>query len=152
MNDYNEEFMLLAIAEAQKAFKIDEVPIGCIIVKDNTIIGKGYNNKEKDSLVTSHAEIKAIEQASKSINNWRLIDCDVYVTLDPCPMCASAIKQSRIKTVYSALSNSDNLNLSIIESIFKCDNINPEVKLYTNLAVDKSKKLLSSFFEIQRMK
>ena len=76
----------------------------------------------------------------------------MYVTLDPCPMCASAIKQSRIKTVYSALSNSDNLNLSIIESIFKGDNINPEVKLYTNLAVDKSKKLLSSFFEIQRMK
>jgi tRNA(adenine34) deaminase len=152
MNDYNEEFMLLAIAEAQKAFKIDEVPMGCIIVKDNTIIGKGYNTKEKDSLVTSHAEIKAIEQASKSINNWRLIDCDVYVTLDPCPMCASALKQSRVRNIFSAMNNLDENNLKIIEEIFKEDKNNKSINFESNLFVDKANELLKLFFEKQRNK
>ena len=137
---------------AEKAFSLNEVPVGAVIVKNDVIISTGYNKKESSNSVLDHAEIIAIKKAEKKLNNWRLDGCELYVTLDPCAMCASAIKQSRIKTVYSALSNSDNLNLSIIESIFKCDNINPEVKLYTNLAVDKSKKLLSSFFEIQRMK
>ena len=137
---------------AEKAFSLNEVPVGAVIVKNDVIISTGYNKKESSNSVLDHAEIIAIKKAEKKLNNWRLDGCELYVTLDPCPMCASAIKQSRIKTVYSALSNSDNLNLSIIESIFKCDNINPEVKLYTNLAVDKSKKLLSSFFLILRMK
>ena len=133
----NYKFFDVAFEYANKAYLEDEVPIGAVIVKDDIIISFGFNKKEINNSVISHAEIEAILEAEKKLNNWRLDDCDIYVTLDPCPMCASAIKQSRIKTVYSALSNSDDNNLSIIESIFKGDNNNPEVKLYTNLAIKK---------------
>ena len=86
--------------EAKKAQKIDEVPIGCVIVKDGVIIARGYNKKEKSQDVTSHAEIVAIRKASKKLNNWRLIDCDLYVTLEPCVMCSGAIINSRMRSVY----------------------------------------------------
>ena len=99
---------------------------------------------------TAHAEILAISEASKVLNNWRLDGCEIYVTLDPCPMCASAIKQSRISTVYSALSNSDKKNAHIIEEIFKKDKVNPSVEFKSNLFPQKSKILLNEFFEKQR--
>ena len=92
----------------------------------------------------------AIEEASKNLNNWRLDDCDIYITLDPCPMCASAIKQARIKNVYSALNNTDDSYLEIINKIFVGDNTNPSVNFISNLDVDKSKNLLNSFFKKQR--
>ena len=146
----NQKFLDLAFDYAQKAYDIDEVPIGAIIVKNNEVIGCGYNNKEKNNSVLEHAELIAIKEASNKINNWRLDDCDIYITLDPCPMCASAIKQSRIKNVYSALNNSDENNLNIIKNIFKSDKTNPEVNFISNLNVDKSKNLLNSFFKKQR--
>ena len=96
------EFLDLAIKYAYKAYRIKEVPVGAVIVKDNKIIGFGYNKKEKNNSVLEHAELNAIKMAQKKLNNWRLNDCDIYVSLDPCPMCASAIKQARIKNVYSA--------------------------------------------------
>ena len=92
-----------AFIEAEKAFRYGEVPVGAIIVKDGKIIAKAYNTKEKSRCAVNHAEILAIKKACRKLKNWRLEDCDMYVTLDPCPMCASAIKQSRIKNVYSAL-------------------------------------------------
>ena len=144
------EYLDLAFEMAQKAYNLNEVPIGAVIVKDDIILASTYNSKEKDMCCTSHAEILAIEEASKKIHNWRLENCDIYITLDPCPMCASAIKQSRIKNVYSALNNSDEDNLKIITQIFKNDKVNPEVHFESNLCVDKSKKMLNSFFEKQR--
>ena len=146
----NKEFFDLAFDEANKAFKNNEVPIGAIIVKDNNVIASSYNHKEKDNCSISHAEILVIKEASKKLNNWRLEDCSLYVTLDPCPMCASAIKQARIKNVYSALSNSDENNLELISIIFKKDKVNPEVIFKSNLDSERSKKLLNSFFEKQR--
>ena len=146
----NQEFLDLAFEYAKKAYDNDEVPIGAVIVKDNEIISYGYNSKEKDNSILKHAELIAIESASKKLNNWRLNDCDIYITLDPCPMCASAIKQARIKNVYSALNNQDDNNLKIISEIFKTDTTNSGVNFITNLAVDKSKKLLNSFFKKQR--
>ena len=146
----NQKFLDLAFELANKAFNLDEIPIGAVIVKDNKIIGCGYNQKEFNNSVLKHAELIAIEEASKNLNNWRLDDCDIYVTLDPCPMCASAIKQARIKNVYSALNNTDEKYLEIIEKIFIGDNTNPSVKFISNLAVDKSKNLLTSFFKKQR--
>ena len=146
----NREFLDLAFELAEKAFNLDEVPIGAVIVKDNKIIGCGYNQKESNNSVLKHAELIAIEEASKNLNNWRLDDCNIYVTLDPCPMCASAIKQARIKNVYSALNNTDEKYLEIIEKIFIGDNTNPSVNFISNLAVDKSKNLLNSFFKKQR--
>ena len=146
----NREFLDLAFELANKAFNLDEVPIGAVIVKNNKIIGCGYNQKEFNNSVLKHAELIAIEEASKNLNNWRLDDCDLYVTLDPCPMCASAIKQARIKNVYSALNNTDEKYLEIINKIFVGDNTNPSVKFTSNFDVDKSKNLLNSFFKKQR--
>ena len=149
----DKKYFDLAYEEAQKAFDLEEVPVGCIIVKDNRVLASAHNMKETDCCVTSHAEILAIQEASKKINNWRLEDCDLYVTLDPCPMCASAIKQSRIKNVYSALNNSDQDNLFIISKIFNLnDSTNSMVYFDTNLSVEKSKLLLNKFFKNQRNK
>ena len=97
-------FLNEALLEAKKALEIDEVPVGAIIVKDGKIIARGYNLKEKKNDVTAHAEIEAIKNASKKMNTWRLDETTLYVTLEPCPMCAAAIMQSRIKrVVYGAL-------------------------------------------------
>lgn len=148
----NRKFLDLAFKYAEKAYKCDEVPIGAVIVKDNEVIGYGYNQKEKKNSVLEHAEIIAIRMASKKLNNWRLDDCDIYVTLDPCPMCASAIKQARIKNIYSALSNLDKENEKVVVDILKCDKTNPKVTLISNIEPDKSKKLLNSFFNIKRDK
>ena len=133
-------------------YKCDEVPIGAVIVKDNEVIGYGYNQKEKKNSVLEHAEIIAIRMASKKLNNWRLDGCDIYITLDPCPMCASAIKQARIKNIYSALSNLDKENKKVVVDILKCDKTNPEVTLISNIEPDKSKRILNSFFNIKRDK
>ena len=148
----NRKFLDLAFKYAEKAYKNNEVPIGAVIVKDNEVIGYGYNQKEKKNSVLEHAEIIAIRMASKKLNNWRLDDCDIYVTLDPCPMCASAIKQSRIKNIYSALSNLDVENEKVVVDILKKDKTNPSVNLISNIEPDKSKKILNSFFNIKRDK
>lgn len=148
----NRKFLDLAFKYAEKAYKCDEVPIGAVIVKDNEVIGYGYNQKEKKNSVLEHAEIIAIRMASKKLSNWRLDDCDIYITLDPCPMCASAIKQARIKNIYSALSNLDKENEKVVVDILKCDKTNPEVTLISNIEPDKSKRILNSFFNIKRDK
>ncbi len=148
----NYEYLNIAFEEAEKAFKKNEIPVGAVIVKDNTIISKTHNLKELNKCCTSHAEILAINEASKIINNWRLTDCDIYITLDPCPMCASAIKQSRIKNVYSANKNGDDNNYNIIKSIFDADKNNSSVNFITNLNSDKSNELLRAFFKKRRSK
>lgn len=145
------KYLDIAFEEAKIGFDNDEVPIGVVVVKDDNIIVRSHNNKNSDNLVTSHAEIIAIEEAERILNNWRLDGCDMYITLDPCPMCASAIKQARINNVYSALVNSDSNNSDIINSIFNNNDItNKSVYFETNLDVEKSKKLLSRFFENKR--
>ena len=139
-----------AFKEANAAFFEDEVPIGAVIVKNNKIIAKSHNQKEKDCCCLSHAEILVIQSASKKLKNWRLEDCDLYVTLDPCPMCASAIKQARIKNVYSALNNNDLLNFDFITKIFESDTVNPGVHFESNCCIEQSRELLKKFFKKQR--
>lgn len=146
----NLKYMEEAFNCAKVAYNLDEVPIGAVIVKNNVIIGRGYNKKEKNMSVIAHAEIIAIEEAAKYLNNWRLDECDIYVTLDPCPMCASAIKQSRIRNVYSACNNSFINNEKILKLIFESDNTNPSVNYVSNLNVEKSQKMMNSFFKKQR--
>ena len=143
-------FFDVAFKEANIAYDNNEVPIGAVIVKNGKIIAKSHNNKESYNCCISHAEINAIQIASKKLNNWRLDDCDIYVTLDPCPMCASAIKQARIKNVYSALNNKDNNNFKLIEEIFNKDTVNPSVNFISNLDKERSKNILNSFFKKQR--
>ena len=96
----NEKFMKEAIKEAREAYDKLEIPVGAIIVKDGKIIARAHNVKEAKRDTTKHAEIIAIQKASKKLNTWRLIDCEMYVTLEPCSMCAGALIQSRMKKVY----------------------------------------------------
>ena len=135
---------------SEQAFQKNEVPIGAVIVKDGEIVASAYNHKEEDQCCTSHAEILAIEEASLKLHNWRLEECDIYVSLDPCPMCASAIKQARIRHVYSALNNKDIMNKDILKLIFQSDMTNPGVSFDSNLDTERFKEILNSFFEKQR--
>lgn len=95
-----EKFMNEALKEARKAYEKLEIPVGAVIVKNGKIISKAHNLKETKQTATAHAEILAIQKANKKLNNWRLIDCDIYVTLEPCSMCMGAIVSSRIKNIY----------------------------------------------------
>ncbi|MBE6157706.1 MAG: nucleoside deaminase [Firmicutes bacterium] len=148
----NIKYMNMAIEEAKKALVEDEVPVGCVIVKNDKVIAKAHNKKESMNKVTKHSEIIAIETASEVLNNWRLIDCDIYITLEPCPMCASAIKQARINNIYCGLSNLDENNNKIINEILKSDKVNKGVNVYNNIAVDKVKSIMQEFFQKQRKK
>lgn len=116
----NEKYMNIAIKEAKKALKYNEVPVGAVIVKDNKIISKAYNKKEKSQNVIKHAEIIAISKACKKLKNWRLDDCEIYITMEPCMMCCGAIEQSRIKKIVYGTKNENygfTANLKKIEII-----------------------------------
>ena len=95
----DESFMRLALEQAQIAAALGEIPVGAVVVKDGQVIGRGYNRREADGSATAHAEVLAIEEACKNLGTWRLTDCELYVTLEPCPMCAGAIINARIRRV-----------------------------------------------------
>ena len=133
-----EKYMELAIKQAQKAYKLKEVPVGCVIVKGNKIIAKAHNMVEKKNDSTMHAEIIAIKKASKKLKNWRLIDCDMYVTLEPCLMCKSAIELSRIKNVYYSTTSDNDINIK--KTKYK------EYKKYSKNTLE----LLQNFFKKRR--
>ncbi len=111
-------YMKIALREAQKAFLIGEVPVGAVIVKDNKILAKAHNLKDTKFIVTKHAELLAIERASKKLHNWRLNDCILYITLAPCPMCASAIEQARFSQVIYGAESNNAKNNEIVSKIF----------------------------------
>ncbi len=147
-----ERYMKLALVEAKKAFEIGEVPVGAVIVKDDIVLAKSYNKKEKEQTATSHAEINAINKASKKISNWRLNDCEIYVTLEPCPMCASAIKQSRIKKIYYGVSILDSNTKKIVEEILSKNDNNSLVFQEGNVLKKECLDILQKFFEQKRKK
>lgn len=147
-----EYFMKEALKEAKKAYKKLEVPVGVVIVKDNEIIARGYNQKEMKNNPIKHAEIIAIEKACKKLNNWRLNDCEMYVTLEPCPMCAGAIINSRIKKVYiGAVQERTGACGSKVNLIEK---YNSETKIDTEFGIlqDKCLELVQDFFKELRKK
>lgn len=146
----NEKFMLMAINEAKKSLKMGEVPVGAVIVKNGIVIAKAHNKKELLKCCTMHAEIIAVEKTSKKLNNWRLNDCDIYITLEPCPMCASAIKQSRIKNIFFGLSNSDKNNIKIVKSILEKDKNNNECTFSCGYFENEISELMKKFFENRR--
>ena len=126
---------------AKYSFDLDEVPVGAVVVKDNLIIGKGYNTREKDNLITGHAELMAINEACKNIGDWRLDECDLYVTLRPCMMCTGAIVDARIRNVYY-LCDKTNVCYNCNDIVFyKIGNVDIENKYI---------KLLKLFFEKKR--
>lgn len=151
MNDYG--YMLLALEEAKKAYDEGEVPVGAVIVKDNNVIAKAYNTKEKDKCSLDHAELSAIKLACGKIDNWRLIGTTIYVTLEPCPMCASAIKQSRINRVVYLLDNNDINTSKIVNEILSLHDANApveKVKLDISKFNEEDTMILSDFFRKRR--
>ncbi|MBQ7137231.1 MAG: nucleoside deaminase [Bacilli bacterium] len=148
---YNDEyFMNRALKLAEQAFNENEIPVGAIIVKDNKIIAEAYNKKDSSKLVTQHAEIIAIESASKHFSDWRLNGCIIYVTMEPCPMCASAIQQSRItKIVYGCSSNVFE-NSKIIEEILQNSRFNHQVVIERGVLEGDCSKIIKKFFKLKR--
>ena len=139
--------MNYALKEAQKAYNKMDVPVGCVIVYNGKIIARGYNKREKDQNVIKHAEIEAIDKACKALKSWRLNDCTIYTTLFPCPMCASAIQQSRIsKLVYLNNTNNKALNDISLNILFN-ENLNHRVKI-DKIFLENS--IIDDFFEIIR--
>ena len=117
MND--ELYMDIALQEAKKAYKKDEIPVGAVIVKNGKVISKAYNKKNKSNRVKDHAEILAIDKANRKLRNWRLEECEIYITLEPCPMCASAIEQSRIGRLITGAVNNNKETSEISNQILK---------------------------------
>lgn len=141
--------MKLALLEAKKSLKFGDVPVGAIIVKNNKIISKAHNEKEKKKNATKHAEIIAIEKACKKLKTWHLDDCDLYVTLEPCLMCCGAIIQSRIGNVYYSTESKKFGYVESINELFN-DKNNHIPKVYTGLEKERSVKLLTNFFKDKR--
>lgn len=135
-------YMKIAIKEAEKAFLIGEVPVGAVIVKNDKIVAKAHNLKDNKLVVTKHAELIAIEKASKKLRNWRLNDCTLYVTLAPCPMCASAIEQARFSQIIYGAESNNLKNNEIIEKIFE----NSSIIVKKNVLSDECSAIIKKFF------
>ena len=145
------KFMKLALKQAKKAYKRDEVPVGAVIVKDGKVISKAYNLREKTNLATGHAEILAIQKANKKLKSWRLDSCTLYVTIEPCPMCAGAIVQSRIKNViYGAQDIKSGAHQSVT-NIFDLK-LNHKVKVESGLMEEECGNIITEFFREKRKK
>ncbi len=146
-------FMKLAIEEAKKAEKINEVPIGAIIVKDNNIIASAYNRREIDQKATAHAELLAIDAACKVLNSWRLTGCTLYVTLEPCPMCAGAIVQSRVDRVVYGASDPKGGCVGTIYDLLNEKRFNHQCEVEKGVLAKECGELLTSFFrQLRKLK
>ena len=149
----DEKFMRAAIREAKKAGAIGEVPIGCVIVRDGKIIGRGYNRRTTDHNVLAHAEITAIRKACRAVGDWRLEDCTLYVTLEPCPMCAGAIVQSRIPAVKMGAMNPKAGCAGSVLNILHEPGFNHQVEAESGVLGEECSSMLSEFFrELRRKK
>lgn len=152
MKTNDEKYMLLALKEAQLAFDIGEVPVGAVIVKDNKVIAKAHNLRQTKRQATNHAEILAINKACKKLNAWILEDCTIYVTLEPCLMCAGAIIQARMKRVCFGANEPKFGALGSLTDISKIPNINHQIEVTGNILENESSNLLKSFFKKLRKK
>ena len=147
-----EKWMKEAIKQAKKAYEKDEVPIGCVIVNDNKIIARGYNKREMLQQSYAHAEMIAIQKACKKLNTWRLEECDLYVTLEPCPMCAGAIIQSRIRNVYYGASDFKGGSVKTCIQLFDIKQYNHHPSYVSGICEQECAQLLKTFFKNKRNK
>lgn len=152
MQQTDEKYMKAAIALAKKAAAIGEVPIGCVIEYQGKIIGRGYNRRKTDKNTLSHAELIAIKKASKKMNDWRLEDCTLYVTLEPCQMCSGAIVQARIKTVVIGCMNPKAGCAGSILNILQTPQFNHQVDIRKGVLEEECSTLLTFFFKELRLK
>lgn len=146
----DQRFMRAAIREAKKAAALGEVPIGCVIVRDGVIIGRGYNRRMVDRNVLAHAEITALRKACRKAGDWRLEDCILYVTLEPCPMCAGAIVQARIpKVVIGCMNPKAGCAGSVLDLLHE-EGFNHQVETEVGLLGEECSQLLKVFFKTLR--
>ena len=142
-----EKFMKEALKEAKKAYEKEEIPVGAVIVKDNKIIARAYNQKEEKRDTTKHAEIIAIQKASKKIDAWRLQDCEMYVTLEPCSMCAGAMIQARLKKVYIGTMDSKTGACGSVLNLLEDYKFNHKVEIESGIMQKECEKILKDFFK-----
>ena len=140
-------FMKQALKEAEKAYKKLEVPVGAIIVKDGKIIARGYNQKETKTDTTKHAEIIAIQKASKKLQSWRLIDCEMYVTLEPCSMCAGALINARIRKLYIGTLEEKTGACGSVLNLFEDYKFNHKVEVEKGIMQKECEEILKNFFK-----
>jgi tRNA(adenine34) deaminase len=139
-------FMYAALQEAEKAFEENEVPVGAVVVKENKIIGRGFNQVEKLKDATAHAEMIALTAAANNQSNWRLNECSVYVTLEPCVMCTGALLASRIKELFFSTFDKKFGACGSIYNLAEDGKTNHKIKVYSGIYAEESKKLLQDFF------
>lgn len=139
--------MKAALREAKKAFMINEVPIGCVIVRDGAILARGYNRRTADKNVLAHAEISAIKKACRRTGDWRLEECELYVTLEPCPMCAGAIVQARIPKVYIGCMNPKAGCAGSVLDLFHQDGFNHQVETVSGVLGKECSGMMKRFFK-----
>lgn len=153
MMTQDEKYMKAAMKQAKKAAAIEEVPIGCVIVYEDKIIGRGYNKRNLKKNTLAHAEIIAMNKASKVIGDWRLEECTMYVTLEPCPMCAGAIVQARIPKVVIGSMNPKAGCAGSVLNVLQTDGFNHQVEVETGVLGAECSEMLSSFFrELRKIK
>lgn len=150
--DIDKKYMKEAIKQAKKAYSLGEVPIGCVIVHDGRIIARGYNRRKTDKNTLSHAEITAIKRASKVIGDWRLEECTLYVTLEPCQMCAGAIVQARIPKVVMACMNPKAGCAGSVLNILDMPEFNHQVEIVKGIMEQECSDMLKSFFKELRLR
>ena len=143
----HEKYMKDAIRQAKKAATLGEVPIGCVIVHDGQVIGRGYNRRNTDKSTLAHAEITAIKRASKKLGDWRLEDCTLYVTLEPCQMCAGALVQSRIDEVVIGSMNPKAGCAGSVLNLLEMEGFNHQVKVTRGVLEEECSSMLSNFFK-----
>lgn len=146
----HERWMEEAINEAKRAEALGEVPIGAVIVKEGRVIGRGYNRREIDQDPTAHAEIIAIRQAAEHVGGWRLTDCDLYITLEPCPMCAGAIIQSRIRQVVYGTEDPKAGCAGTLMNILADERFNHQTEVVTGVLKEACSSMLTNFFRTLR--
>ena len=142
--------MKAAVKQAEKAEAIGEVPIGCVIVREGKIVARGYNRRMTDKSTLAHAEITAIRKACRKAGDWRLEDCTLYVTLEPCPMCAGAIVQARIPRVVFAARNPKAGCAGSVLDLLHVDGFNHQVETVTGVLEEESRDLMQDFFKSLR--
>ena len=148
----DEKYMKEAIKQAKKAAVAGDVPIGCVIVKDDNIIARGYNKRNAKKTTLAHAELLAIEKASKKLGDWRLEECTMYITLEPCQMCAGAIVQARIpRVVVGAMNKKAGCAGSVLD-LFQVEAFNHQVELEKGILEEECSSMLSVFFKELRIK
>lgn len=148
----NEKYMKEALRLAKKAEALGEVPIGCVIEYQGKIIGRGYNRRTTDKNTLAHAELTAIKKASKKMGDWRLEECTMYVTLEPCQMCAGAIVQARIPTVVIGCMNPKAGCAGSILNILQVPQFNHQVEIIKGVMEEECSEILTNFFKSLRLK